>query len=142
MDTLTINRSLEHLDCFVGTFSRDNLPEIQKKPAALVVNTDDSSRPGEHWVAIFIPVKGPTEYFDSYGLPPLHPEMFDFLARNSPGGWIFSDVTLQSVDSSTCGHYCIFYLLSRCHEIPQKILFQLFTTKPRLNDLLVRQYTV
>ena len=39
---------------FHGVFSSDHLPQmpVKQRPAAFVVNTDPSRRPGEHWIAI------------------------------------------------------------------------------------------
>ena len=57
---------------FQGVFSSDHLPQlpVKHRPAAFVVNTDPSRRPGEHWIALYLPTRGPVEYFDSYGKPP------------------------------------------------------------------------
>ena len=38
---------------FVGVFPRNRLPAINTYPASLILNTDPSGRPGEHWVAIY-----------------------------------------------------------------------------------------
>jgi hypothetical protein len=40
---------------FQGVFSADTLPD---KPRLLVCNTDPSSKPGSHWIVIFIDLKG------------------------------------------------------------------------------------
>ena len=41
-------------------------------PAAIVCNTHDSDRPGEHWVAMYVDTERRGDYFDSYGLQPQH----------------------------------------------------------------------
>jgi hypothetical protein len=51
-----------NIDNFDGVFSRDRLPD---KPRLLVCNTDPSSRPGQHWIAIYVGEDGRGEYFDS-----------------------------------------------------------------------------
>ena len=142
MDSKTITQSLQHLDCFVGAFPRDMLPEVTKLPAALVVNTDPSDRPGEHWVAIYIPIEGYAEYFDSFGLPPLHWEIKKFLDKNSPMGTLYSNRTLQSIDGVTCGNYCILYVIGRCNNIPWWKLMTLFTSNTTFNDILAQLYTL
>ena len=56
-----------------GVYPADRLPEIPNtfdRPKAFVANTDNHDFPGQHWVAFYFPSKGPSEYFDSYGLPP------------------------------------------------------------------------
>ncbi len=53
-----------YLDCFIGTYSRDRLPKIvESLPVGLVVNTDPSDQPGQHWVAIFINKRGRRRVF-------------------------------------------------------------------------------
>ena len=38
--------------------------------SAYVINSDPSSEPGEHWIAVYFHKRGRGEYFDSYGLAP------------------------------------------------------------------------
>ena len=47
------------------------LDQLEKPtfPSAYVINSDPSSKPGEHWVAVYFDKRGRGEYFDSYGLP-------------------------------------------------------------------------
>ena len=39
-------------------------------PSAYVINSESSSEPGEHWIAVYFDKHGRGEYFDSYGLSP------------------------------------------------------------------------
>jgi len=49
MNTGQIRINLEHLDCFLGVFARNRVPGIvNKRPSALIVNSDPDSLPGEH----------------------------------------------------------------------------------------------
>lgn len=40
------------------------------RPSAIVVKLDPASRPGRHWIAIFIDGNEQGEYLDSYSVPP------------------------------------------------------------------------
>ena len=66
MDSFEISSMLESRSVtasrFLGVFSADTLPELGSGQC-LVTNTDPSSRPGKHWIAIF---RGSdfVEYFD------------------------------------------------------------------------------
>lgn len=140
MNTGDLNKHLKHLDCFIGTFPRDMLPQIKKRPAAFVINTDDSSSPGEHWVAVYLPEYGVAEYFDSYGLPPMSEDIHHFLNSVSPSGFLYSNVTLQSVNTETCGQYCILFITARCNDIDLVHVISLFSQSTRLNDMLVKIY--
>ena len=72
MDSLQIESVIKNKR-FIGVFPRDKLPkDIEDTFSALIVNTDSSSEKGEHWIAIIIFPNHTGEYFDSFGLPPLH----------------------------------------------------------------------
>ena len=65
---------------FRGVFACDQLPKrYVLRPSGLVVNTDPSTQPGEHWVAIYIARGGESEYFDSYGQSVMLPKIRTFL---------------------------------------------------------------
>src|SRR5882757_6820875 len=108
MNTLQINGCLKGYKNFCGTYARDRIPNMIPKNTGIVVNTDDSSKPGEHWVAIFN--YDVAIYFDSFGLPPMHKEIIDFLDKISPFGWFHNSVTFQGLKSNTCGMYCVYFL--------------------------------
>ena len=50
---------------FNGVYSRDNLPKI--KDGAYVINLDEYSDIGTHWVALYVQNNDVT-YFDSFGV--------------------------------------------------------------------------
>ena len=125
------------LQGFKGVYPRDELPEITRKPAALIVNTDMSSLPGEQWIAIILKRNGRGEYFDSFGLPPLHKEIIKFLNENCPNGWCYNTVTLQHFSAVTCGYYCVGDVMLRCSGFRYCEYIQLFTTIPNINDNII-----
>ena len=71
MNTMEIERFLEadtvSRGIFQGVFSADTLP---RQPRLLVCNTDESTKPGQHWIAINVDTNGRGEYFDSFGREP------------------------------------------------------------------------
>ena len=74
-----------------------------------MLNSDPSSSPGTHWLAC---VKAPgsvLEFFDSYG----HPPSFYHFSFPSNLSILYNHDPLQSVYSSVCGHYCIYFLYFR-----------------------------
>lgn len=94
---------------------------------ACVLNTDETGRPGEHWVCVFVDIKGRTvEYFDSAAQSP--PQEFV--------DWV-SDTAIQLADAlgkavketivtkvehqqgdSECGVYCLYYIINRLNGVP------------------------
>jgi hypothetical protein len=138
MDTLTINKLLKNVSCYIGTFSRDALPKTMKLNSSLIVNTDTSDKPGEHWIAICKNIDGTGEYFDSYGLPPLHKELIVFMFQNFSEGWTYNTVPLQCLDCVTCGHYCVVFVKLKCFGIQSCEFTRLFTNNLSLNDVIVK----
>ena len=137
MDTQDLNHLLRDQAGFLGTFPRDQLPKtIQRRPSGIIINTDASNAPGSHWVAIYHSRDGCAEYFDSFGLPPLHKEIITFLNDNNYG-WIHNPVTLQDVTSDTCGIYAALYLQSRLARNTREQFISLFTNDGGVNDLIV-----
>ena len=113
---------------YLGVFSADNIPlehlSNQVKTVYFVLNSDLSTSPGTHWLAC---VKAPgsiLEFFDSYGNPPSYyhlsfPAKLKILYNHDP---------LQSIFSSVCGQYCIYFLYLR---IFRKISLQRISSQLR-----------
>lgn len=119
---------------FRGVFPCDKLPKKKvKRPSLVIANTDDSSKPGAHWVAFFVPEKGSPEYFDSIGNEPSRPEFLKFLKQNGKN-FVYNDKRIQSVFSSTCGNYCAAYLLYRAKKMSIGKFMRHFTENHELND--------
>ena len=64
---------------FNGVYSRDNLSKI--KDGAYVINLDEYSDIGTHWVALYVKNNDIT-YFDSFGVEHMPKEIIKFI--NSP----------------------------------------------------------
>jgi hypothetical protein len=134
MNTLEINKLLSPYKCYCGTFARDQLPVIKKRPCAIIMNTDTSLEPGEHWVAVMISVDNSAEYFDSFGFGPMHTEVIDFLADNKVTKLLYNKQQLQSPLTSTCGIYCVLFVKLRCQGISFQEFMQL-----KFNDKYVTE---
>ena len=89
---------------FRGVSLRDILPTTPKKKECGILNLDDTTGSGTHWVAWY---KNGTEkkYFDSYGLQPPN-ELVDYL--HSP--ILYNTERVQPYDQVFCGHLCLYVL--------------------------------
>src|SRR5689334_18280925 len=93
---------------FLGTFPADKIPKPDRYPASLVVNMDNSDKPGSHWVAMFMPSSQTIFYYDSFGIQPSNKNIqkflraFDHVERNT--------TTFQSIDSDICGFFVMYFL--------------------------------
>ena len=139
MKTSQIDRILEsgavYRPVFQGVFSVDTLPP---KPRLLVCNTDPSTKPGSHWVAIYVDKNGRGEYFDSFGRAPQR-EFEDYMNKHCRV-WTFNKRQLQSVISRFCGYYCCFFCLFRCRNIEMTNIVKHFTIDTALNDSIVHRF--
>ena len=139
MDGRQIAHYLRGSTCYIGSYSRDNLPAINKLPAAFIANTDEAHDPGTHWIAIFIDEELRGVYFDSFGLPPLFSDFIRYLDYNCQS-WIYNNLTLQNVNSSTCGLYCILFVKFVCRQIALSDFFKLYSSNTLVNDELIKNY--
>ena len=105
-------------------------------PGSYVVNTDPSTAPGEHWVAMFFNNPRSAEFFNSYGLHPIVYGLTDFLDSHS-SSWDYNSKTLQSLISEVCGHYTVYYILFRSRGCSLSEILTHFSNNFSLNDKLL-----
>ena len=86
---------------FRGSFMKNEIPEQINSTECAIINLDDSSGPGTHWVTYWIEPKC-SIYFDSFGLDPPN-EIVDYLSRPLH----YSTNEIQERDSVICGHLCL-----------------------------------
>ena len=134
MDTTLIKKLLKSFKCFKGVFPSDLLPLELKTPLTIIVNTDPSSEPGEHWVSISISSDGHGYYFDSFGLPPLRKDIFNYMVVKCKKGWTYNRLQLQHINSITCGHYCVLYVIFRCQDLSNELFLSTFSRNTLNND--------
>ena len=122
---------------FVGVFPADKLPSINefKYPMTFIVNSDPSGEPGSHWMAIYINANGYGEFFDSYGKhPSVYSDRFSKFLDRSCKTWLYNKKCLQGIFSTTCGHYCLFYILHRARGVSLRVIVDMFTSNTDYND--------
>ena len=142
MDTLQIERILKNDSCakkiFKGVYPKDQLPTVEY-PGSYVVNTDPSTSPGEHWVAMFFNNQRSAEFFDSYGLHPIVYGLTDFLDSHA-SSWTYNSKTLQSLISEVCGHYTVYYILFRSRGCSLTEILTHFSDNVSVNDKTVERF--
>ena len=89
---------------FNGVFSRDNLPN-KKKDGAYVINIDEYSDIGTHWIALWL--NNNVTYFDSFGVEHIPKEIEKFIGSKNVISNIFR---IQAYDSIMCGYFCIGFI--------------------------------
>ena len=90
---------------FIGVYSRDNLPD-KIKDGAYVINVDEYSDIGTHWIALYVNNKTVT-YFDSFGIEHISKEVKKIFNNKNIIANIFR---IQACDSVMCGYFCIGFI--------------------------------
>jgi len=142
MDTNTLrcivncNRILSQV---IRVFSADEIPKrVTSFPIAWIINTDKKSDPGKHWVVFYISSNHEGEFFDNYGQKPsFYSDKFQTFFTANNLALLHNDKRLQSEESKTCGHYCIYFLVNRCRGFQMDDIIRTFSNNYNNNDLFV-----
>ena len=126
---------------FKGVYSRDKLPRYRmKKPSLLIVNTDHSKGPGEHWICIFVGINNVIEYWDSFRLDIYHRDIYEFVSLNSKR-YTYNNIVLQPLSSETCGLFCFYYAYKRSRGFNLRMILRDFRElRPFYNDNIVMNH--
>ena len=87
---------------FNCVYGRDNLPN-NKKIGCFIINLDEYSDIGTHWIALYVNKKAAT-YFDSFGIEHIPKEIKVFIGDKDIMASIYR---IQSYYSIMCGYYWI-----------------------------------
>jgi len=134
LSNIDIEHIMSNVKSFKGVYPKDKLKSVKKfKDGSMVINLDDSSGQGTHWVCVNIDSTKPyTEYYDSFGLSPPK-EIVQFLNKYKKP-IKYQDDQLQNDKSVLCGYYCCDYLTQRYRGIEPEVILKQFTNKPSLNN--------
>ena len=99
-----IQKQYENKPRFNGVYSRNNLPKI--KDGAYVINLDEYSDIGTHWVALYIHNIFVT-YFDSFGVEHIPKEIKAFINRSLS---VTTNIFRMQAYDSMCGYFCIGFI--------------------------------
>ncbi len=142
MDAIQIDEKIS-VPGFLGTFGYDELPTRKDGNFSLIVNTEVSTEPGDHWVALV--QKDNLLYFlDSYGRNfknPTFPRGFRETIKKYVGNssFKFNPLLLQQFLSNTCGDYCVYFIQELDKGGLTKAL-SIFSDNLAENDRLVVEY--
>ena len=145
MDTFKIKEDLQYLfnrcglNVSVYVLAADEAIDRDKLvyPIAVVQNSQALGTVGMHWISWFIATDDDCgEYFDSFGLP-----IWNYPEIKSPVRYLVKEncYPLQSLFSSVCGQFCIYFLFNRASGVSYQKILEKFKSK-RYNDRLVRDF--
>lgn len=127
-------------NAFLGIFPINLLPSKipRRLPIMLIVNTNTSNLPGQHWKAVYISKECNGEVFDSLAMPielRLEYWMNKFCRK-----WTLSKLTLQNPFSPSCGAYVLYFIMSRLHFNSLDACLAPFSENVLMNDRIVEEF--
>lgn len=140
MNTKEINNALRYLRNFGGVLAADQLPMIQVKGKFYIINTDPSTKPGKHWIAVYMDET--PEFFDSLGqAPSTYKKEFEYFLINHGPEYIYNTQRIQNYGTDKCGEYCIYYVILRGMGFSMKQIVKRFSTvNLQYNDNTVHKF--
>lgn len=126
---------------FIGTFPSDvDICLNSHEKTAFIMNIDDSSLPGSHWVAVFTDLDSNFYYLDT-----IHTEVptrILEIARPFRNKY-FLRKKVQSTKSELCGQYCILFIHELAVGTPFRKIEKMFRYRTRKqNDEFVRNWVI
>ena len=108
---INIHYLLRNVAEFLGCFYTDILPSFPKKfPQSFIMNTEESSKSGKHWVAVVL-LEDECLYFDSFGIRVVESELKKYLFSRYKRV-SHSRVCIQDLESTKCGAFCVDFILN------------------------------
>ena len=113
LTTFEIQKYYQNEPKFNGVCSRDNLSN-KVKDGAYVINLDEYSDIGTHWIALYVSKASPKDvknnditYFDSFGVEHIPKEIKKFIKNKNIKTNI---LRIQAYDSIMRGYFCIGFI--------------------------------
>ena len=107
LTNLEIQKYNQNEPRFNGVYSRDNLPKI--KDGAYIINLDEYSDIGTHWVALYVQNNNVT-YFDSFGVEHIPKETKIFINHPSSYASHNKNIKTNIFRIQACGYFCIGFI--------------------------------
>lgn len=119
---------------FKGVYAADQLPQLAKtltpadKKVSFIMNLDNSTEKGSHWVSIFIDKQKDKslEYYDSFANEPtaqFMKDIHDVIEAIEPETYLkfkVNRIIEQSANSDNCGYFAARFIIDRLNHRPFK----------------------
>jgi len=104
---------------FNGVYPKDQMKK-PLKDGFYIVNLDNSDGSGTHWCSLYKINNGFSLWWDSFGFPA--PENIEDLLNK----YEYNKKQIQDIDSTSCGFYCIAFILFLQKKQDKKKAFDIF----------------
>jgi len=126
---------------FLGTFAIDNFPQRISNRHFFICNLSKSHEIGTHWIAILKSEPKIIEIFDPLATKiDLLKPYINF--RGTPIIY-YNDGAFQLNSSTTCGFFCIMFVIERFQNLDMKykeLLAEIFSINPKINEKVVSDF--
>ena len=145
MNEQELNQLLKSEKNYLGSFAADELNQvkIRDSPSLLIVNYDNRSDTGSHWIGVAIFLKHVYICDSLGGIAPtrnLSQGWINFLYLLSRSRNLTLTTQLQPIDSSLCGLYAVTFVKEMASGSFEDFL-RLFTTDLNTNDEIIQFLT-
>lgn len=125
---------------FKGIYARNKFLQLKvpNTTSSIIVNTQNSDGPGEHWIAIFIDQKRKRIiWFDSYNKLPSYYGMQSWFRGKTIEN---KGREIQNIRSYFCGLYVLFFLYFINRGFTLRQILQKFSSNTYRNDRIVASF--
>lgn len=126
---------------YAGCYAKDELRKMKAENRFYILNLDDSSGGGTHWVLLYCVLPHTVYYFDPFGAPPPEdvPHFLKSMFAAEDKIFLFTDDVLQNEHTQLCGYYCIYISKELLQgRTMNDILLHDFTRNSLENDDIIR----
>ena len=126
---------------FLGSYPACIYPSTNNSVYSFITNTDNHNLQGTHWTAWFVR-DGVLSFFDSFGRSFSHPDFPDYYKKIAKQfkEVEYSTVQIQSLDSWTCGYFCMNFIYSKSLGFEYKDFITDFSNILHVNDYIVLNF--
>ena len=143
LNTKQIDKAISRVPGFLGAYPFDELPEKVQGDFSLVINTEVSTMPGDHWLAL-VQKEQKLYFLDSYGRN-IKDATFPAEFKTTILKYIHNSkcksnpMWLQQLTSNTCGYYTMYFIEELGKGSLNRAL-SIFSDNLAKNDKLVINY--
>jgi len=144
LTTSDFNKLTKHVHNFIGAVPCDTQTPLPNGSYSIVMNTDNHTKPGTHWVALHVQPKT-LIFWDTFSRKPdnltFPPDFRKTIRRLGRKRKLISNSKLiQALDSNTCGFHCCYLLDQLALNKSIKDILKVYGTNLTKNDQFAVRY--
>jgi hypothetical protein len=121
---------------FLKITSIDEIPKDIKEKHFVISNLSPSNELGSHWITLIQSEKNTLEIFNSLGMNSID-RLQPYLKTRKKVNVIFNEQPFQSKESTSCGFFCIYFIVHRILNLDmsfEHLLEHIFSANCEINE--------